>query len=156
MQWQRSQLTNACVANRFSVQLPQPAPDRTRTDSQPHTMQAAHQLRLQQLLESGRLTPAPSPPPTEEAATKAAAAAAAAPPAATKGKKGKGKKRALASTLASVAESQPQHLPDSIDYIVAVSTRTSDVSLENDHDCQWPSETTLAAAATHNARCRGV
>ena len=98
-------------------------------------MQAAHQLRLQQLLESGRFTPAPSPPPTEEAATKAAAAAAA--PAAKGGKKGKGKKRALASTLASVAESQPQHLPDSIDYIVAVSTRTSDVELENDHDRQW-------------------
>lgn len=91
--------------------------------------------RLQELLASGRLTPAStpvpsSPAPTEEAASSSGAAG-----------KRRGVKRAHPKPkLESVKEGSV--LPDSINYIVAVSSRSPDVGLENDHNlhclCSFP------------------
>jgi len=92
--------------------------------------QEAHQKRLAQLLESGRLTPAASPIP-----------AAADEKEEIGGKSRRGKKRSHPKPqLEAVAEGAA--LPDSIAYIVAVSSRSPEVSLENDHNihclCSFP------------------
>jgi hypothetical protein len=110
-------------------------------------LQAAHQLRLQQLLEAGRLTPAPSPTPSpapvelEPPAGDASAAAASSKPA----RRGTKRPAHPKPNLPAVAESG-QVLPDSMDYIVAVSTRSPDVGLENDHNLHC-----LCAFPTHQA-----
>ena len=90
-------------------------------------MQAAHQLRLQQLLESGRLTPAPSPTPEQPAA-------AAASPAKSRNNKKRGQSKLK---LEAVAEANPPYLPESMSYIVCISSRSPDVALENDHNLHW-------------------
>jgi hypothetical protein len=95
-------------------------------------MQAAHQLRLQQLLESGRLTPATSPTPEQNEPPVAAAAAAAAKP-----RNNKRKKAGSKLNLTAVAESTPEFLPAAMNYIVSVSSRSPDVGLENDHNLHW-------------------
>ena len=101
--------------------------------------QEAHQIRLQKLLESGQLTPAPSPTPADDEDAAAAHTGQMTLP--------KSSRRFTRRThpkpnlLGSVSESG-QILPDSINYIVAVSSRSPDVGLENDHNlhclCSFP------------------
>lgn len=91
-------------------------------------MQAAHQLRLQHLLESGRLTPASSPTPADDSGPIPAAAV----PRSNKKKRNQSK-----LNLTAVAETTPQFLPEAMNYIVCVSSRSPDVELESDHNLHW-------------------
>lgn len=102
-------------------------------------LQEAHQLRLKMLLDSGRLTPvasptaSPSPNPAEQAGA-----------AATESQRKNNRKRRAARKpdLSALAASTPHFLPDAMNYIVCVSTRSADVELENDHNlhclCSFP------------------
>lgn len=113
-------------------------------------LEAAHQLRLQQLLASGRLTPASSPTPESEAQAAAPTATA------TVGRTRRDRKKRNASkmNLTAVAESTPQYLPDAMNYIVCVSSRSPDVLLENDHSLHWyapPCQTIRHTTATRTA-----
>jgi len=101
-----------------------------------NSLQAAHQLRLQQLLEAGRLTPAPSPTPDSSAPAPNAAAAPSKP------RRGTKRSHPKPNLPSAVSEQGEWVLPDSVNYIVAVSTRSPDVGLENDHNlhclCSFP------------------
>jgi len=108
-------------------------------------LQAAHQLRLQQLLDAGRLTPAPSASPSPAASPTPDGGAAAAA-STRRGKKRSHPKPNLAAVAEHLAagesESGANVLPDRVDFVVAVSTRSPDVGLENDHNlhclCSFP------------------
>ena len=105
-------------------------------------MDAAHQVRLQQLLESGRLTPAPSPTKELElkAHTEDETKAMSHQPIQTAGTRTtrRSKKRAAPKmNLTAVAEETPQFLPVAMNYIVCVSSRSPDILLENDHSLHW-------------------
>lgn len=108
-------------------------------------LQEDHQQRLKRLLESGQLTPSTSPTPEQQQAAAAAGASSVDTAATTSSsRRGRGRKRRGVSEryLSTIAEKSPHYLPESINYIVAVSSRNPDVELENDHNlhciCSFP------------------
>jgi len=139
--------TPSAQSQAAAADAPMPMIQRAATTLAPTTTSPKPnpQLRLQQLLESGRLAPSPpSSPPAHERDPAPLPVLGDTPAHPQKRRRsthltspGRRKRRRARPepNLAALAEQKPDFLPDAMHYNVCVSSRNpSDISLENDHD----------------------